>query len=189
VTSVITNQITKLKLRETEKIIIGNVNTFRDWSHVKDITTGYLKIADKGKSGEVYNQGSMRTTSVLSYILLGLEEAGWEINKIKTLNGEKMCNNPTEKDNNPIYGINFEKTKIDRMILEDELDYNLEDKGIKINTNKNDILIQFDPKRFRPAEVPILLANTEKLQHLGAESKHHINDIIKDQLNYFIKNR
>jgi len=186
VTSVITNQIIKLKTRKVDKIIIGNVNTFRDWSHVKDIVNGYIKIADKGKSGEVYNQGSMQTTSVLSYLLLSLEQAGWEINKIETLSGEKVCNNPTEKDNSPIFGINFKKTKLDRMILEGQLEYNLEDKGIKVKKDKNELLIQFDPKRFRPAEVPILLSNTKKLQHLGAEVKHDINEIIKDQLNYFL---
>ena len=38
----------------------------------------------------------MRTNSVLTYILLGLEEAGWEIEKIKTFNGEKTVENPTE---------------------------------------------------------------------------------------------
>ena len=84
VTSVITNQIMKLKFGETDRILIGNLNAFRDWSHVKDIVQGYLLLAEKGQSGAVYNQGSMRTNSVLSYILFGLEEAGWNINSIET---------------------------------------------------------------------------------------------------------
>ena len=57
-----------------------------------------MTLAENGKSGEVYNQGSMRTNSVLSYILLGLEEAGWNINKIETFNGDKLIENPTEID-------------------------------------------------------------------------------------------
>ena len=187
VTSVIINQIMKLKFNEIDKITIGNINAFRDWSHVKDIVNGYITLAENGRNGEVYNQGSMRTNSVLSYILLGLEEAGWNINKIQTLNGEKVIDNPTETDKSPIYGINFKKTKADQMILEGELEYKIEDKGIKVNTNKNDLLIEFNPKRFRPAEVPILLANTEKIQNIGTEIKHTLNDIIKDQLNYFLK--
>ncbi len=89
VTSVVTNQIMKLKFGELDKITIGNLNAFRDWSHVKDIVNGYMTLADNGRSGEVYNQGSMRTNSVLSYILLGLKEAGWNISKIETFNGEK----------------------------------------------------------------------------------------------------
>lgn len=187
VTSVITNQIMKLKFGEIDKITIGNINAFRDWSHVKDIVNGYLKLAENGKSGEVYNQGSMRTNSVLSYILLGLVEAGWKINEIETLKGTKTVEDPTLSDNSKMYGINFEKTIVDKMILEGKLEYTIEDKGIKVNTNKGNILIEFNPDRFRPAEVPILLANTEKIQKIGVNPKHSLNNVINDQLNYFLK--
>ena len=81
VTSVITNQVSQLKSGEINQIKIGNLNAFKDWSHVKDIIKGYMKLALNGKSGDVYNQGAMRTNSVLSYILLSLEEAGYNINR------------------------------------------------------------------------------------------------------------
>ncbi len=73
VTSVITDQVAKLKSGQINRIKIGNLNAFKDWSHVKDIIMGYMKLALNGKSGDVYNQGAMRTNSVLSYILLSLE--------------------------------------------------------------------------------------------------------------------
>ena len=187
VTSVITNQVMKLKFGEADKIIIGNVNVFRDWSHVKDIVNGYILLAEKGKYGDVYNQGSMRTNSVLSYILLSLEEAGYEIKKIETLNGEKVIKEPTEIDNSEIFGVKFEKTKIDKMLLNGEIEYTIEDKGIIVDTDKEKILIEFDPKRFRPAEVSILMSDTTKIQELGFKVKYKIKDIIKDQLNYFSK--
>ena len=187
VTSVITNQLMKLKFGEIDKVTIGNVNAFRDWSHVKDIVNGYILLAGKGKSGEVYNQGSMRTNSVLSYILLGLKESGWNIEKIETFNHEKTIKDPVTIDDSKIFGVNFEKTVIDRMILEGELEYTLKDNGIFAYTDKGKIRIEFNPDRFRPAEVPILFANTEKIQKLGAETKHKLNDIVKDQLNYYLK--
>lgn len=187
VTSVITNQIMKLKFNEIDHISIGNVNAFRDWSHVKDIVNGYLLLADKGVSGEVYNQGSMRTNSVLSYILLGLEQAGWEVKRIKTLNNEKIIENPTEINNSEIFGINFDKTKVDQLMLEDQLEYSISDKGIIVETDKEDIKIQFDAERFRPAEVPILLADTSKIEKLGCKVEYSLSDVINDQLNYFIK--
>ena len=187
VTSVITNQIMKLKFGEIDKVTIGNVNAFRDWSHVKDIVNGYILLAGKGKSGEVYNQGSMRTNSVLSYILLGLKESGRNIEKIETFNHEKTIKDPVTIDDSKIFGVNFEKTVIDRMILEGELEYTLKDNGIYAYTDKGKISIEFNPDRFRPAEVPILFANTEKIQKLGAETKHKLNDIVKDQLNYYLK--
>ena len=187
VTSVITNQIMKLKFQETNQISIGNINAFRDWSHVRDIVQGYLLLAEKGTPGEVYNQGSMRTNSVLAYILLGLEQAGWEVNKISTMNNDKVVENPTEKDNSEIFGIKFDKPLIDQMMLEGEIDFQLQDKGIMVETDKEDIKIVFDESRFRPAEVPILLADTTKIQKLGCEIKYSLSDVIGDQLNYFIK--
>jgi len=187
VTSVVTNQIMKLKAGETDRIVIGNLNSLRDWSHVKDIVQGYLLLAEKGQSGEVYNQGSMRTNSVLSYILMGLEEAGWNVNNIETLKGDKKIQDPNEMDNSSIFGIKFPKTKIDQLILEGHLEYTLEDKGIQVNTDQGPITIEFNPDRFRPAEVPILLADTKKIQGIGGKIEYTLNDILKDQLNYFLK--
>ena len=187
VTSVITDQIMKLKLREADKITIGNISAFRDWSHVNDIINGYMLLAHLGDAGEVYNQGSMRTNSVLAYILLGLEEAGWEVDHIKTFNGEKKVENPTEPDNSKIFGIGFEKTRIDKMLLEEEIEYTLKDKGIVVQTGKDEVRIEFNPERFRPAEVPILLSDTHKIQRIGARIRYSLKDIINDQLNYFLK--
>ena len=187
VTSVVTNQIMKLKFGEIEKITIGNLNAFRDWSHVKDIVNGYMTLAKKGKSGEVYNQGSMRTNSVLSYILLGLEESGWNISQVETFNGNNVIQDPTEIDKSSVYGVNFEKTQIDKMMLERELEYKLSDKGINVITDKGTVPIEFNPERFRPAEVPILFSNTDKIQKIGAKIEHSLNDIIKDQLNFYLK--
>jgi GDPmannose 4,6-dehydratase len=187
VTSVIARQIMKLKFGEQDRILIGNLNSLRDWSHVEDIVQGYLLLADKGLKGEVYNQGSMRTNSVLSYILLGLEEAGWNINKIETLNGDKIIDDPTEMDEGSIFGIKFPKTKVDRMIMEGELEYTIDDKGIDVRTDQGKVLIEFNPERFRPAEVPILLSDTKKIQKLGAKIEHSLSDITKHQLNHFLK--
>ncbi len=186
VTSQITCQVMQLKFGETDKIVIGNVNAFRDWSHVKDIVNGYILLAEKGKYGEVYNQGSMRTNSVLSYILLSLEQAGWKVEKIETMNGSKIVKNPTERDYSKMFGVKFEKTKADKMMLEEEIEFTLEDKGIWVYTDKGKIPIIFDPKRFRPAEVPILLSDTTKIQELGFKVNYKLEDIIRDQLNYFI---
>ena len=186
VTSVIASQVMQLKLGETDKITIGNINAFRDWSHVLDIVNGYLLLAEKGKGGEVYNQGSMRTNSVLTYILLGLEEAGWQVENLKTLKGEKSVENPTELDDTSKFGLKFDKTKVDQMLLEDEIEYTIEDKGLEVKTSKGNIQIDFNKDRFRPAEVPILLSDTRKIQKIGAEIKYSLRDIIKDQLNYFL---
>jgi len=164
VTSQITCQVMKLKFGEIDRIVIGNVNAFRDWSHVIDIVKGYCLLAEKGELGEVYNQGSMRTNSVLSYILLSLEQAGWKIEKIETIKNGKIIKEPTEIDESKFFGVTFEKTRIDKKLLEEEIEFKIEDRGIRVETNKGKILIEFNPARFRPAEVPILLSDTKKLK-------------------------
>ena len=186
VTSVITDQVAKLKSGQTKQIKIGNLNAFKDWSHVKDIIMGYMKLAMKGRSGDVYNQGAMRTNSVLSYILLSLEEAGYNINMIETFNGEKKVSNPTEMDSDSLFGVKFDKTRVDSLMLTEGLEYSIEDNGITVHTDQGKVAVEFNPDRFRPAEVPIMLADTRKIQGIGARIEHSLKDIINDQLNYFI---
>ncbi len=185
VTSVITNQIMKLKYGETDRIVIGNINAFRDWSHVSDVIQGYLLLAANGKSGEAYNQGSMRTNSVLSYILLGLEKAGWNINSIETIKGEKTIENPAQINKDPVFGVNFDKTRVDQIMLEEGLEYTIQDKGINVNTDQGKLVIEFNPDRFRPAEVPLILADNQKIQKIGGKIQYSLSDVIQDQLNYF----
>jgi GDPmannose 4,6-dehydratase len=189
VTSIITSQITGLKHGTVDRISIGNVNTFRDWSHIKDIVYGFALLAEKGCYGEVYNQGSMRTNSVLSYILLSLEEAGYEIRKIETLKGEKTIEDPTLMDDSRMFGVEFEKTKVDKLLLDGEVEYTKEDRGILVYTSEGKVLIEFDQRRFRTAEVPISISDTKKIQRLGFKVKYGLKDIIRDQIDYFSKKK
>ncbi|MEM0498818.1 MAG: GDP-mannose 4,6-dehydratase [Methanothrix sp.] len=189
VTSVITSQVMKLKLGETDVITIGNVNAFRDWSHVDDIIDGYILLAEKARRGDVYNQGSMRTNSVLSYILMSLEEAGYPVSRIETFQGEKTVDDPTEPDRSPIFGLNFDNTKVDGMMLRGELEFVPEDGGIIAHSGDKSIRIVFERDRFRPAEVPILLSNTRKIESIGFKVRHTVRDIIRDQLDHYLSHK
>jgi len=186
VTSAITRQVMQFKRGAIDKIVIGNVNAFRDWSHVSDIIKGYCLLAEKGTYGDVYNQGSQRTNSVLSYILLSLECAGYSIEKIQMFQGKKEVETPTRPDRSKMFGLTFEKTVVDRMLLEGKLEFQASDGGIIAFTDKGKVPIEFDRERFRPAEVPILLASTSKIRKLGFQVKHTLKDIVDDQLNYFL---
>ena len=44
--------------------------------------------------------------------------------------------NPTLMDETPVFGVKFEKTLVDRMMLEENLEYTIEDKGISVDTDK-----------------------------------------------------
>jgi GDPmannose 4,6-dehydratase len=189
VTSVITSQVMQLKLGETDAIRIGNVNAFRDWSHADDVIDGYMLLAERGRRGDVYNQGSMRTNCVMSYILMSLEEAGYPVSRIETVRGGKVVEDPTEPEGSPIFGLNFEKTKLDGMMLRGELEFAAEDGGVIAYSGERKIQIIFDAERFRAAEVPILLSDTKKIETLGFSTKYTVRDIIKDQLDYYLSDK
>jgi GDPmannose 4,6-dehydratase len=186
VTSAITHQVMQLKRGEIDRVLIGNVNAFRDWSHISDILKGYCLLAERGKYGEVYNQGSQRTNSVLSYLLLSLECAGYVVDRIETIEGNKVVEKPNEADSSEMFGLQFEKTRVDKLMLDGKLEFQPSDIGIIATTDKGKITIEFGKERFRPADVPILLTRTAKIQELGFKVQHSLRDIINDQLNYFL---
>lgn len=189
VTSVATSQVMKMKLGEADSITIGNVNAFRDWSHISDIINGYLLLAEKGRYGDVYNQGSMRTNSVMSYLLMSFAEAGYPVDRIETFKGEKAVEDPLELDKSKIFDVSFDKTRLDGMMLRGEMEYVAEDRGVIVCSGPREFKVTFDPARFRPAEVPILLSDTRKIDDLGFKAKHSVKDIVRDQLNYYLSDR
>jgi GDPmannose 4,6-dehydratase len=97
-----------------------------------------------------------------------------------------VVDNPNELDSSKMFGLHFEKTRVDKLILEGKLEFQLLDRGFVAVTDKGKIPVEFDEKRFRPAEVPILLARTAKIEELGFRVQHSLRDIINDQLNYFL---
>jgi len=186
VTSTIVRQCVSLKFAELSKISIGNVNVFRDWSHIEDIINGYVLLSEKGKFGDVYIQGSMRMNSVITYILLTLVHLGYRIMEVETLRGEKKVTDPIEIDKEGFFNVNFEITKIDKLLLDGLLEYVIEDKGLKIRTDKGDIVVEFDASRFRTADVPVLLSDIGKIRSIGFEPTRSLKDIIGDQVNYYL---
>jgi GDP-D-mannose dehydratase len=186
VTSAIVRQLVLMHINELKVMKIGDVQSFRDWSHVEDIADGYLLLARKGQAGSAYNQGSRRTYSVLSYILYTISILGYEINKVMTLKKDKIITSPLDPLELTIGNTPVESNVIDGKMLHGELEYDLTDRGLVVETNKRSFKIEFEESRFRPSDVPILLSDINKIKELGFESKRSLHDIIQDQINYYL---
>jgi len=172
---------------EQPHIVIGNVNAFRDWSHVDDIVDGYILLAEKGRNGGVYNQGSMRTNSVLTYIFFTLENLGFNVGDISTMSTPPIkYSGMAERSGDGFLGVEFTRTKADLFMLGSRLEFNLADRGLTLKTDKIDVDVVFNPARFRPADVPVLLSDTSKIQGLGFEARHSLDDIIREQIDYYL---
>ena len=186
VTSTIVRQLVSMHLEELSVMKIGDVQSFRDWSHVLDVVDGYILLAEKADPGTAYVQGSMRSNSVLSYILYVLSSLGYEIQQISNIACEKKVTDPLQKTEIKIGKVTITSNLVDQMLLSNDLSYELDDVGIIIETNKRRFKIEFDPNKFRPSDVPVLFSNTNKIGKLGFTIKKSLTDIINDQINYYL---
>ena len=73
VTSVIHRQIVEILNNVRDRIVIGNPNSIRDFTHVKDTANAYILASEKGEYGEPYNVCSDKGISVADYIKLALK--------------------------------------------------------------------------------------------------------------------
>lgn len=186
VTSTIARQAMRLKYGEQKEILIGNLNPFRDWSHVDDVVEGYLLLAEKGAEGEVYNLGSERANSIATYLLWSLEEAGFATKRLHIGHGRRTVNNPSEMTKITKFGKQFQSSRLDQLLLDEEIEFLPSDERMVLVTNKGEIRVLVDKKRLRPAEVPILLSDASKAKReIGFRIRHSVKDIIVDQLNYY----
>ncbi len=184
VTSVIVRQCLALKHGLQPQIDIGNVNAFRDWSHVSDIVNGYILLSKMGRHGDVYVQGSMRTNSVLTYIMWTLERLGYQLGDMKTGAGSTY-GDMSEITTDEWYGLKFEKTKADNLLLGGRLKFTPDDQDLFFETDKGTVKIHIDPSRFRPSDLPVLLSDTAKIQERGFKTEKTVKDIIDDQIAYY----
>jgi GDPmannose 4,6-dehydratase len=133
----------------------------------------------------VYNLGSGRTNSVLSYLLLALEEVGWAVRGLRALAGAKSVDKPADLRRIRLWGVEFDATRVDEMMLTEGLTFDLSDEGILIDTTKGSVRLLFDADRFRPSDVPILLCDASRSQALGFQSRASLRDIVRDQVDYY----
>jgi len=185
VTSQIASQVVRLSMREAGAITLGDVNSFRDWSHVRDIVGGYLLLAERGEPGDVCNLGSGRTNSVLSFLLLALEEVGWTVRSLRTMQGATSVDEPARLRRARLWDLEFDVTRVDELMLTEGLVFDARDEGLMIGTSKGDVRLLFDPRRFRPSDVPILLCDASRSRQMGFQSRASLRDIVRDQVDYY----
>ena len=55
--------IVRIERGQAKELLVGNLSSRRDFTHVRDMVRAYRLIAEKGRPGEVYNVGSGKTWS------------------------------------------------------------------------------------------------------------------------------
>jgi GDP-4-dehydro-6-deoxy-D-mannose reductase len=78
VTSVITKQVAMARKGLTDKLVIGNMDSYRDFTDVRDMMRGYLLAVEKGKRAEPYVLCSGRCIQIRELIKFACEIGGVE---------------------------------------------------------------------------------------------------------------
>ncbi len=73
VTSVVHRQIVEILGNKRDKIVIGNPNAIRDFTHVKDTVNAYILLSEKKKFGEPFNVCSGKGITIADYVKLAKE--------------------------------------------------------------------------------------------------------------------
>lgn len=92
--------IVKVEKGLAKTVFVGNLDSVRDFSDVKDIVDAYILLMEKGQSGEVYNLGSGKAYSIGEILEILSSKASKEIkieidsNKIRPVDLPYLvCNN------------------------------------------------------------------------------------------------
>lgn len=184
-TSTICRQAASLKNDLDKGYHIGNLAVFRDFTHVQDAIRAYMTIAEKGTSGDVYNLGSHKITSLASFLLYATEAAGFQVHEVIFGNGICIVNPLIVQNHMNISDI----TSLDVHLLQDPKLVSPEHGDIVLRTNHGDIIIHIDPERFRPAENMIMVSDNQKVSNLGYHPTISVRDIAFEHVSHYtIKN-
>lgn len=166
VTRKITRAAAKIALGLQDKMYIGNMDAKRDWGHAKDYVEAMWLMLQQDKP-EDFVIATGVTTKVRDFITAAFNEVGIKLR----FEGEGL----------------EEKGTIDSV---DEAKYKSATGQSTLNSqlSNNSVLIEVDPRYFRPTEVELLIGDPTKAQKkLGWKPKYDLKRLLKDMVQSDVK--
>jgi GDP-4-dehydro-6-deoxy-D-mannose reductase len=80
VTSVVHRQIVEILNDKIDKIVIGNPNAIRDFTHVKDTVNAYILVSEQKKYGVPFNVCSGKGITIADYVKLAKNHYNLDVN-------------------------------------------------------------------------------------------------------------
>ncbi|NBC26794.1 MAG: GDP-mannose 4,6-dehydratase [Bacteroidetes bacterium] len=160
VTRKITRAAAKIALGLQNKLYIGNMDAKRDWGHAIDYVEAMWLILQQDQP-EDFVIATGKTTSVREFVQLSFAEAG--------------------------INVRFEGEGVDEKGVIDSIDEELERRSI-FTLQTGDVIIQVDPRYFRPTEVDLLIGDpTKAKEKLGWEPKYDLKSLVEDMVRSDLK--
>jgi GDPmannose 4,6-dehydratase len=159
VTRKITRATAKITLGLDRKLYLGNLNARRDWGHAKDyVEAMHLILQQKGPDDYVIATG--KTTSVRDFVRMSFADVG--------------------------IGLEFKGSGIKEKGVVSHIDRDVfrERTGQKATPlKKGMVLIEIDPRYFRPTEVDLLIGDATKAKlKLGWSPKRTLEQLVKEMV-------
>ena len=171
VTRKITRGATRILLGLDKKLYLGNLNAKRDWGHAKDYVEGMWLILQQREPDD-YVLATGKTTEVREFVKMAFNKLGLEIEfKGKGIDEKGI-----------ISSIKWEvvSDKLKSIGAEDNIIQNLKS---KIQNLKEKVVVEVDPRYFRPSEVDILVGDATKAREkLGWKPEHTLEDLVKEMV-------
>ncbi len=163
VTRKITRAASKIALGLQDKLYLGNLDAKRDWGHAKDYVRMMWMILQADEP-EDWVIATGKTTAVRDFVGMAFRYTGIELE----FSGEG------EDEIGKIKSIDKNRT--------DELGLDVSHLSI------NDILVQVDPKYFRPTEVDLLIGDPSKAEKkLGWKREYKLEELVNDMMQSDLK--
>ena len=171
VTRKITRGLARILLGLDKKLYLGNLSAKRDWGHAKDYVRMMWMILQYEKP-EDWVIATGRTTEIREFVRLAGKFLGLNIRFEDKGVDEKGI----------IESINYDR--LNKVFKELNIELNPKNLDIKVN----DVIVEVDPKYFRPTEVDLLLGDATKAREkLGWEPKITLEEMTKEMVENDLK--
>ncbi len=176
VTRKITRAAVRILLGLEKKLFLGNLNAKRDWGHAKDYVEGMWLILQQDNPDD-YVLATGQTTEVREFVRKTFQTLGIELEFSGDGTNEKGI----------ISNINWEVTN-DKLKSIGTDDNTIQKLKSEIQNLIGKIVVEVDPRYFRPTEVDMLIGDATKAKEkLGWEPEHSLDELIYDMVLYDLK--
>lgn len=163
VTRKITRAASKIVLNLQDKLYLGNLDAKRDWGHAKDYVKMMWMILQAEKP-EDWVIATGKTTTVRDFVKFSFAYCGINL----------RFENEGVDEVGVINSIDAEKVK--------ELNIDIS------HLSLNQVLVEVDPRYFRPTEVDLLLGDPTKAEtELGWNREYNLQDLVNDMMKNDLK--
>lgn len=162
VTRKITRAAARIALGMQDKLYLGSLDAKRDWGHAKDYIEAMWLILQQDQPDD-YCISTGVTTTIRDFARMAFSEIGVTL----SFRGEGVCEKAVMES-------------IDRVVFEHRVGVEY---YAQVSARIGQVIIEVDPKYFRPTEVDLLIGDSTKARtKLGWKPKHDLKSLVEDMM-------